>query len=211
MTKIKILLSVLAMLVVTAAFAQDRGYYGFATPGTALNLGTNYVILPANSVNGSEPIVTYINYTTFAASGSYITNYYSMTNSFCTAVQNAGTTNFVFATNGFAAGQWVVITHLAMPPRVRNEAALIVTVQNTNQVITATASTTATAVGDVLYAMLPGPVIPVSQLTTGPTVASINGTGIITGQRERPWLMVVSSTGVGTNYFNTVNAIYQGP
>ena len=206
MKLLKSLVCLAVISVVTACAAQDIGYSTFSTSGIAINPGTNYAIIPANSRSGREPQVTYLNVNGFSVNAINVTSYVSTNRTVATAA-SFGTTNYVASTNGFTVGNWVVITHLQQLPRFRNEAALISAVQATNQVVLATASTTAIAAGDRISYQTANGTLPIVQSATTAREVS-NAGGIISGQREEPLLITVISAGAGTNTINVANSVF---
>lgn len=202
----------LAFMAISVCAKADVGFSVFATPGTAINPATNYAIVPTQSRNGGEPLVTYVNTTSVFSTGTASLTSYVSTNQTLEAptLTNSTTTLYVNSTNGFVAGQWVVIQHLWMNlPRFQNEAAVISAVQNTNQIVLVTAPVNAVLPGDVINQETAWASIP---LTSSASPSSINGPGIFSGQRNEPFLFVAAGTGASsadTNIINTINAVYQ--
>jgi len=184
--------------------AQNVGYSVFCAQGTAINAGTNYAIIPADSKNGGEPLVTYVNVNSLSTSPCAVAAYVSTNQTVATAASSS-TTNTVGSTNGFFVGNWVVIQHLQLPSRLRNEACLVSAVQNTNQIVFTTTPASAVSAGDIINAEIANGNIPVATSTTAREISNANG--IFSGQRLEPLLVTAICTGgVGTNTLNVVNA-----
>lgn len=205
--KYKIIITALALVGVMAASAAPViGFSRYAVGGTAINAGTNYAIIPPDSANGGEPVITYLNMNALFASGSSTLTAYVSTNQTTATAANATTTNTVASTNGFAAGQWVVIQHLQVDNRrFRNEAVIISAVQNTNQIVLATAPVTAVAAGDIFDQQTAWSTIP---LATSATSREISGSGIVSGQRSEPFLLTLVGSAAGTNTINAADAFF---
>lgn len=209
--------TLIASLMLGTSFSAmaDTGFVSYATPGTALGPGTNYAIISPRSQNGGEPTLTYLNVSslTAAATPATLVSYIS-TNQITAAQTNNGVTNYLAATsagtsgtNGFTPGGWVVIQHLGLMPRFQLEAAIIAGIDSSNHLLLAASPVNPVLVGDVINQQTSWASIPLVSSATTPT--SIVGDGIITGQRNEPFLMVVSSTAASTNVINAVNAVYK--
>ena len=201
---IKTILTLGLLAVGLTVHAQNIGFSAFCAQGTAINAGTNYAIIPADSKTGGEPSVTYINVNSLSVNPCAVATYVS-TNQTTAIATNTTTTNTVASTNGFYVGNWVVIQHLQSIPRFRNEACLVSALQNTNQIVFASAPTTAVAAGDIINAEIPSGSIPLTSSTTAREIS--NSGGVFTGQRLEPLLITAVATGgVGTNTLNVVNS-----
>jgi hypothetical protein len=203
---------------ISPAFADEGGLPIFGTSGTALNAGTNYAIIPTVSPlfqstgMGGYPSITYLNVSGLSASPIALTSYVSTNQTTIVLTNNVGLerTNYVSSTNGFTAGQFVVIQHVAMHPlkRFSCEALIISAVQTTNgvpEIVYGTAPIYPVAVGDIVNGETLSGSIPVATSTTVPL--NLLGPGILAGQRNEPLLLVAQSTGgVGTNTINAATA-----
>lgn len=193
------------IIATVSVFAVSLGAFAqFATPGTAINAGTNYAVIPAT---GGTPLLTYLNMNALAASGTVtLTSYVSTNNTIMKGVNSTTTLN-VNSTNGFTAGQWVVIEHGAVSnPRLRNEAAIISSVNaNGTNIVLATAPVTACAAGDNVRAQIANATIP---LASSATAREINGAGIISGDKNRPLLLTLVGSAASTNTINAASVSY---
>jgi len=205
----KKLLVIIGLAIVSITSQAQNNLYGgvagFATSGTALNAGTNYAILPGYSgANGSTPLITFLSMRGLSTTPITLQAYNVASTSFVTST-NTSTTNFVNSTNGYVAGNWIVINHTTQPTVQESEARLISAVQNTNQVVTTSAFTYPAIPGDVTYQESAGALISVA---TSATPTTITGNGILSGQAGNPLLLVISSTGAGTNTIDAVNSTF---
>ncbi len=182
----------------------------FASGGTAMNLGTNYVIVPSQSANGGTPVVTYLAIRAFsgASINSTFAAYYSTNQTVITLTNTTGLerTNIVASTNGFAPGQLVVWQHNgqnALALRNQYEMLKVSTIQNTNQIVFDTAPVNPCQVGDTINQETVGPTIVPTSLTS--TATTFTGEGIVSGQPGEPLLLLLSSAGLGTNTIDAVN------
>ena len=201
-------------LCVGVITSKAQGFYSFATPGTAIGTGTNYVIIPGESgaqVNNSqsrattfEPIVTYYSARCLDnASSGTLASYISTNSSSC--LSNSTTTIYVNSTNGFLAAAWYVIHHTANEARFADEAVFVTTLQNTNQLVANTTPLYTVAAGDNIYQeTLSAATILTSQAASSTQV----GPGIFTGQKSKPFLLLLTPTGggAGTNTIDGCNA-----
>lgn len=193
--------------LVLSATAQNFGFSVYSSPGTALNAGTNYTIIPPDSKTGGEPLVTYLNANCLFASGTATLTAYVSTNQTTANYTNSTTTVYVASTNGFSAGSYVVIQHVVAGalPRFRNEAAQISSVAATN-IVLATAPTSTVVPGDIVNVEQSWATIP---FASSATATSINGPGILSGQRSEPFLLILAGSAAGTNTINAACATYQ--
>lgn len=206
----KKLFLLVGLALLTSITSQAQNYSSFATPGTAIGVSTNYAILPAESAQqfnssqgipiAGEPVVNYLNLSGLSSAAISLQSFISTNATSFTATNNT-TTNTVVSTNGWVAG-WAVIHHINAFPRFANEAVYVSTLQATNQLVFAIAPVTACQAGDQLFQETAGASIPVASSTTA---VAITGPGILTGQRSKPYLLLLSST-AGTNTINAANA-----
>jgi len=205
----KLIVIGLALVAGITSQAQNNlfgGVSGFATGGTAINAGTNWAVLPGYSgANGSTPLVTFLSVRGNAATPITLQSYYVSSSTFATAT-NTTTTNFVNSTNGFVAGNWLVINHTTLATMLESEARLISAVQNTNQIVLTTATTYPVLPGDQVFQETAGASVSIASSASASTV--LNGPGIVSGQAGLPLLLTVSSTGVGTNTIDAVNCTF---
>lgn len=202
----KNILALIALLaLVVGANAQNVGFSAVSVTGAALNAGTNYVIIPPDSKNNGEALVTYLNCNALFASGTCTLTSYVSTNQTTANFTNSTTTVYVASTNGFAPGQYVVIQHLQNPfPRFRNEAAKIASLGTTNLVLASTPAQTVVP-GDPINQQTAWAAIPFASSTTA---REFNGPGILSGQRAEPFLIVIEGSAVGTNTINAACATF---
>jgi len=204
-----IIIACVAFAAVSVQAQNIKGFSGYATPGTALNTGTNYAIIAPDSSNGGEPLVTYLNLS--APVGAATLTAYVSTNQTTEAAgqTNSTVTLVVVSTNGFTAGQYVVIQHLQIASaRFRNECCQISSVNaNGTNLVMVTAPVSPVLPGDIVNSETSWASIPVA---TSSTAREINGPGIMTGQRNEPFLLVIQPTvaATGTNTINCANATY---
>lgn len=208
LNKISLFLATILAAGLTAARA-DVGYSVFATPGTAYNAATSYAVIPMQTSvggpNGAAPLITYLNYSGLSANAITLTAYVS-TNRTVALATNSANTLTVNATNGFTAGQVVLIQHagLGLLPRFQSEYAVVSAVQNTNQIVLATNAVNPVVPGDIVWQETSAGSIPVASSTSA---QSLIGPGILAGDRREPFLLVLSSSN-GTNSINTACATY---
>ena len=199
-------------LAASVILVQAQSYTGFATPGTAIGVSTNYAIIPGESAAqlqqqayGSPvtllPVVNYLNLSGLSSAAITLQSYVS-TNSTSANYANSTTTIPVVSTNGWAAG-WAVIHHQASDARFADEAIYVSSLGATN-LVAAIAPVTAVGPGDTIFAQVASASIPVASSTTA---VAISGSGILTGQRGKPYLLILSST-AGTNTINAANATF---
>lgn len=217
----KYILALAAVMAVSLSIAQaEVGYSVFANSGTAENLGTNNLIVPdQTSIQNpqgvpGQPVLSFLSCTAFAGTGggSVVTTYYS-TNK--TVIVNTNTpgltrTNIVNSTNGFTPNDIVLVQHLGNTLlRSQSEVLYVSTTQNTNQLVFTTAPAQTIAVGDIVYKETAGASINLSCLTaTTTTIGNGAASGIAAGQRGIPWLLRVSSPGVGTNTIDAASVFW---
>lgn len=202
----KNILIAIALFVSLSLAHADVGFSQFASGGTALNAGTNYVIIPSQSVNGGAPVVSFLSATATTATSQI--KYYISTNSTTCTLTNTTTTNFVALTNGFLAGDVVVVQHTADKTRLvrwQCERLEITSLQATNQIVFTTAP---------IYPVIPGDLIlketSVGTIPVGNATITLTGQGIITGARGKPFLIDLfpSTSSATTATINSVNANY---
>ena len=111
-----IIISIMALMLLTASAFAGQGYTQFSTGGNKFltSAATNYVVITDDSKNGGDPVVTYVNATSDLTSA--VLQWYNTTNAVTCSL--GGTTNptsttfYVNSTNGFVAGDLLVIEHL---------------------------------------------------------------------------------------------------
>lgn len=183
-----------------------ENWVAYAGGGTAVNLGTNYVIIPTQSKNGGQPVIRGLTCRVLLTGGATLQSYFSTNQTVITATNILGQerTNFVVFTNGFTGAQAVVIQHLKQPPRLQYEYLLVSTTQNTNQIVFASAPVTPIQIGDIINAE-----------TTGASIAIVNsGTAntaftspIFAGQEGEPFLITLQQAG-SASATNTIDSVY---
>lgn len=182
----------MVMAMVGGAWAAE----GYATSGLASSGTASNCIVSALSY-GKTPTITYL-----AATGGNSDNYvqfYTATAVAGVSATNSTTTVTLGPTNGLAAGGVVVIRHQNGDTYERR---VIASVTATN-VVLATAPSTETVPGDVIYAMTSA-----ATLLTGTNFASGN-TSIFYGKPECPILLDLKGTTVGANGITLVNVRWQ--
>jgi len=111
---------------------------------------------------------------------------------------NSTTTLIVGSTNGFVAGQVLLLQHLQAPlERFECEPAIVASVNvNGTNVVLVTAPSQAVLPGDMIYQLTVG-----STFVIGNATVSFSGAGVFSGQRQTPLLLL---EGGSTNL--TINA-----
>jgi hypothetical protein len=190
-------------LSVQAALTENpSGYNAFAGTGTAQGTTNSFYVAGNYTLSQGTPIVRYLNASSDLA-GSKI-QFYALTNQVTISnPTNSGTTNLVCSsTNGFAAGNIVVIKHLASDTYERLPLLLV---QNTNQLVVKFPPTTQCAAGDLLWYAAPTGSIPVGAASNSvPTGA---GQFMYAGQYGKPLLIEINGTSTAT--LNAVSGDYR--
>jgi hypothetical protein len=184
-----------AQSAANAALTENpQGYNAFAGTGTAQGTTNSYYIVGNYTVAGtSTPIVRYLNASSDAAAGKI--QFYTVTNQVTiNNPTNSGATNLVCSsTNGFAAGDIVVIKHVLLDTYERLPLFLV---QNTNQLVVKYPPATTCSVGDLLWRANPTGAIPIGAATNSvPTGA---GLFLYAGQYGKPLLIEVGGTSTAT-------------
>jgi len=199
----------------------------YSTSGTSVNLGTNYALIPPCFLNGGVPTVTFLAIRDFGVTNT-LTSYYSTnfqailsTNSPAYGgIAAMSSTNLVNNTNGFSAGTVCVLYHLS--PINWRQACEYVTVAGVQASISSTNANGLVTTNEVLvfnqtpaYTINPGDMI--YQETAGATIAAVgastlpaltwSGVGVTAGDKEKPFLLLLQSTGIGTNLIDGVTAV----
>lgn len=206
MNKIKYIIGLLAVFAVISANAAVEDFVVFSTGGTAVNLGTNYVIIPSQSRSGGAPVIKGLTCRVSITGGATLQAFYSTNQTTIVATNVIGLerTNFVGSTNGFTGGQALVVYHARNTPRTAYEYLLVSTTQNTNQLVFASAPVTPIQVGDTINGETVGASIAIVSSVTANTAFT---TPIFSGQQKEPLLVTLQQVG-SASATNTIDSIY---
>ena len=187
------LIAILTLAVVMTAGITANAQNAFADSGSGT---TNFAVIPQGA---GTPVVTYLNATGTNAANT-VKFYYSTLKTSATAV-NTTTSCPVARTNGFAAGDVVVLQHQGLDGHVAFERLNISSLGSPSKLVFAVAPATAVAAGDVFWQQTVAGTIP-----TGNATISLVGDGIVSGSPSVPLLLDCSAVGVT---INAVNATYK--
>lgn len=187
----------LLMVIGTACAQQELSVW--AGGGTDVGTTLCYTVVSANSKNNAQPVLTYISYSSDKAASAL--TFYNITNAPAAVSGANATTNVpVIRTNGFTAGDIVVLRHKATDTYERR---IVGTFYTNNSVPVTVAPTVATAAGDILYKCV---TTGAGTIPIGATTNSINGPGIYAGQRGLP--LLIDLDGTSAVQINAATATY---
>lgn len=171
--------------------AQTRQAFGVT--GTAQGTTNCWAVVPLAGWPG-QPVVRYLNATSDKA-GAKATWATATAATSIAATNGVGATNaVVVSTNGFAAGDWVVMVAGAYPNETYSAAKLFAVYQGTN----VSSPDLVFAPGAVLYRMAAAGNIPVGNGTK-----ELNGGALYAGPHHKPLLLTLDSTSTVA----TINAL----
>lgn len=227
--KLKTILPCIGLALLTSITSQaQQAPSQYATTGTAVNSGTNWLVIPAESGLYGTPVLTFLSVNALSTGSPALQQYintnnptgacatFNLTNS-----PGLTTTNFVTSTNGFTPPYWAVIHHQNQPLQVQDEAVYVLSHPATLSTNGAgnisyplqfqNAPLINPQPGDSLYVyQVKGAAINFSSSTSPAT--PISGPGILTGQSKQPMLLVIQSgSTAGTNTINAANANFIAP
>jgi hypothetical protein len=180
--------AIFAILFVLVAPYQAAGQAAsavFAGNGTDVGTTLNYFVVSANGRDQGVPVITFVNVTS-DKSDSVLKFYSAGTPVNCTQASVQATNIVVASTNGFAAGDVIIIRYQATDNYARR---VVHDVTQGTNIVTTAVLTTPTAAGDLVYKATAAGSIPVGNATL-----NLIGTGIYAGQRGKPLLVEVDAT-----------------
>ncbi len=200
----KSIILALTLLFGVSAVNAQVSYTQFATVGTALGATSSWAVV-GNNVDipgGGTAIVTYLNATAAGAdtNAAYIQFYDCTNKTIATAATVNTRTNTVQSTNGLAAGDIVVIKHVATDTYER---IILTTTITTNRIVFAADPVSPLAAGDIIYEQRARGKIPFVNTTT----LNLSGDGIYSGQKNHP--LFLEAVGTVTPVLNAVNAKFR--
>lgn len=197
--KLKLILAIFTVGISCLVTRADDGFSVFAAGGGKQN-GTNFVVIPSQSAQyKAQPVITFLSAT--GTNAAAVLNFYMSTNQTVATTTNITTSVNVNSTNGFVAGNVVVLQHLTITPRLQYERLVIASVQNTNGMTFTFAPNYPILKGDVINQE-----VVMSTLPIGASTVTLTGPGIVSGQRAEPWL--IDEGGSTNTTINAVNSIY---
>ena len=204
-TAMLVLALMFIVLIGQAQAAPPPALTGFGAGGSGpgANSISNFVV-SANAANGGVAVITYLNVT--GGNSDNVTKFYQPSG-YATIATNANSTVTIPVgignTNGFAAGDIVVIRHVATDTYERR---VLDTFANNYSLTLTVAPSTALVAGDVIYKMtLSG------QIITGTAKEINNPGGLYWGARPGPVLLDVSGTSVALTGIQCVSGYYKQP
>lgn len=199
-SKLLLAAALLTAVTINPAQAALDELSAFSFGGTDVSTTLCYSVVSTYSKNGGQPLVTYLNVTSDKAAS--VVQLYSAGSPVNTTFTNSTVTLFVNSTNGFNQGSGIiVIRHWYTDTYERR--VLTTSTGPTNLVVTV-APTVAVIPGDQIWPETTAGFIPCGVTTA--TALSLNGPGIIAGQRGKPLLLEVDCTTNGQ--INVVSGTY---
>lgn len=195
--------SLFALPAAQAAVTENpSGYNAFGGTGTAQGTTNSFFVAGNYTLATGTPVVRYLNVSSDLAASKV--QFYALTNPVIVQIgTNSGTTNLVVSsTNGFAAGNIVVIKHTTSDTYERLP---LFAVQNTNQLVVKFPPATTCSSGDVLWYANPTGSIAIG--ATSNSVPTGAGNFIYAGQYGRPLLIEINGT--STAAINAVSGDYR--
>lgn len=172
----------------------------WAGAGTDVGVTLCYTVVSANSANGGTPVVTYLNAT--ADNATNWIQFYQTSKAPAVCVNSNVTVQIpVASTNGFGAGNIVIIRHKLNDVYERRVVDTFTLATNIN--VTVAPSFTVQP-GDFIYKCSTNGSIPV-----GAATKELNGSGIYSGQKGLPMLIEVN--GALSCQLNSAAARYVNP
>lgn len=172
---------------------NPNGYNAFGGAGTAQGTTNSFYVVGNYSITPGTPIVRYLNVSSDLA-GSKV-QFYVLSNA-VTVINgtNSGTTNFICsATNGFAAGNLVVIKHVTSDTYERLP---LQAVQNTNQIVVKFPPISQVNPSDIIWLANVAGAIPIGGATN--SVPTGSGLFLYAGQFGKPLLIEIGGTSTAT-------------
>jgi hypothetical protein len=169
------------------------GYNTFSGAGTAQSTTNAFYVAGNYTLTKGTPTVRYLNVSSDLANS--VVQFYVVSNQVSVVNgTNAGTTNFVCsATNGFVAGDILLIKHTSSDTYERLPC---FAVQNTNQIVVKYPPISQVNNGDTIWRAKPAGAIAIGAASN--TVPTGAGMFIYAGQYDKPLLIEINGTSTAT-------------